>query len=96
MSYYPGEIHFIFELQLQAERYFPKASFYLKVGISGDDGSKDLHFMVKHHPQTSRTEAYEQMEKFTNEWWVHNMDRAPDLFVRSEFPEEEEEEEEEL
>lgn len=90
MSYYPNEIHFIFELQLQAERYFPKASFYLKVNISQDDGSKDLHFIVRHHPQqTSRVEAYAQMEKFNNEWWIYNMDRAPDLFVTSEFPEEE-------
>ena len=91
MSYYPGEIHFIFELQLQAERYFPKASFYLKVNISQDDGSKDLHFIVKHHSQTSRDGAYAQMKKFTDEWWIHNMDRAPDLFVTNEFTEEEEE-----
>ena len=94
MSYYTSEIHFIFELQLQAERYFPKASFYLKVKISGDDGSKDLHFIVKHCRETSGTEAYEQMEKFTDEWWVHNMDRAPDLFVTSEFSEAPKEEEE--
>lgn len=89
MSYYPGEIHFIFELQLQAERYFPEASFYLEVKHSHDDGSKDLHFIVRHPPQTSVEEAYEQMKKFTNEWWVHNMDRAPDLFVRSKFSKEE-------
>lgn len=87
MSYYSSEIHFIFELQLQAERYFPKASFYLKVNISQDDGSKDLHFIVRHHPQTSGAEAYAQIEKFTDEWWIDNMDRAPDLLVISKFPE---------
>ena len=91
MSYYPNEIHFIFELELQAKRYFPKATFYLEVNTAPDDGSKTLHFIVKHHWETSVQEVNEQMEKFTNEWYLHNMDRAEDLLIISRFSEKPEE-----
>lgn len=86
MSYYPNEIHFIFELELQARRYFPKATFYLEVNTAPDDGSKALHFIVTHHWETSASEANEQMEKFTNEWYIHNMYRAEDLFIIDKLP----------
>lgn len=87
MSYYPSEIHFIFELQLQAARYFPDATFHLAIGTNQDDGSKDLHFIVRHHWKTSVDAARAQLEKFRDEWYLHNMDRAPDLIVLSKFSE---------
>ncbi|KKL17603.1 hypothetical protein LCGC14_2483930, partial [marine sediment metagenome] len=85
MSYCPSEIHFIFELQLQAERYFPNASFRLEVSIDPENGSKDLQFIISHHWQTSVDTAHDQMEKFTREWYIYNMQRAKDLLIINEF-----------
>ncbi len=85
MSYYPSEIHFIFELQLQIERYFPKATFHLMVDTSFDDGTKSLHFVVENHWETSAREAMAQLDKFNAEWYLANMYRAKDVVIIQEF-----------
>jgi len=88
MSYYSCDIHFIFELEIQARYYFPKASFHLEVSTSPEDGSKELLFIVTHPPGITVEDSIAQMDKFTNEWYLRNGDRASDLLVITEYAEE--------